>query len=189
MGEYKEKMFTELLENREIMINGDIEEDLIEKVVMNIFKFNQKDDKKEKESKTYNRKDNPIKIYIHTRGGNTLDCSSVVSAILSSKTPVYTYALGKVFSAGFYIFVAGHKRFCQKYSLFLYHGTAMSSGYTSLVKIKDIADAYSVLENDLNRMVENRTKISKGYLEKIKHREWFITSKEALDLGIVHKII
>lgn len=85
----------------------------------------EKDDKGEAKEKEYKRE--PIKIYINSYGGNLYDMWSLIDIILNSKTPIYTYCTGYAMSAGFKIFLAGHKRFVSKHATLLYH---QLSGWT-----------------------------------------------------------
>lgn len=85
----------------------------------------EKDDKGEAKEKEYKRE--PIKIYINSYGGNLYDMWSLIDIILNSKTPIYTYCKGYAMSAGFKIFLAGHKRFVSKHATLLYH---QLSGWT-----------------------------------------------------------
>ena len=79
----------------------------------------QEDDEKDEKEKDYNRE--PIKLYINSYGGSIYDMWGLIDVILNSKTPIYTYCTGYAMSAAFKIFLAGHKRYCYKHSIFMYH--------------------------------------------------------------------
>lgn len=158
----------ELLEERKIIINGDVNSNIIECAVMQILRWNEEDSAAE-DSKTYKREDNPIRIYINSPGGRSWECFALVSAISTSKTPVYTYALGYVGSAAFIIFVVGKKRFTQPYSRFLYHDCASLYGG----KTEEIEESLIDMKKTsllLQGIVKQHTKIPQKTLDKI-HRE------------------
>lgn len=158
----------EFLDNRTIIINGIVNSNIIECAVMQIIKWNEEDNIEE-DSKSYKREDHPIKIYLNSPGGRSWECFSLVSAISTSKTPVYTYALGYVGSAAFVIFVVGKKRFAQPYSRFLYHDCAGGSdGKTGEMEeyLVDMKKTSFLLQG----IVKQHTKIPQKTLDKI-HRE------------------
>lgn len=110
------------LEDRVIWIDDGIDESVLE-VSKLIMRFN-------KEDTNIPIKDRkPIKLLIYSYGGDGNVCFSLLDIIALSKTPVYTYNMGIAMSAGFLILLAGHKRFCTKYSTALAHsGSGGTSG-------------------------------------------------------------
>ena len=56
----------------------------------------------------------PIKIFIDSPGGDLVATFTMINAIKLSKTPVYTINIGAAYSGGFFIFLAGHKRFAYE---------------------------------------------------------------------------
>src|ERR1039457_5258886 len=98
--ELRDKILEDNLVNRKLVINGAINEAVVDLITLQIFKFNEEDDESEFEQlkfteqyRTFDRASDPIKIYINSPGGEVLPSLSVISAIESSKTPVETYAL------------------------------------------------------------------------------------------------
>lgn len=63
----------------------------------------------------------PIKLLINSYGGSLDSCLHFIDTLLLSKTPVYTYNVGVAMSAGFYIMLAGSKRFAYPNAQFLIH--------------------------------------------------------------------
>lgn len=182
---FKEKIWATQLQTRQILISGDIKEDLIEKAVIQIFNFNQIDDEMRLES----QERQPVLIYINSSGGLLDEAFSLVSAIESSRTPVITVALGKAYSAGFLILLAGHKRFAQKYSTLMYHqGSAGVVGEFN--RMIEYAKHWESCQTEIEEYVLKQTKIKKKKLQDIfSHKQdWYIKSKEALELGIIHGI-
>lgn len=158
----------ELLEDRKIIINGIVDSNIIECAVMQIIKWNEEDSILS-DSKTYNRDDHPIKIYINSPGGRSWECFSLVSAISTSKTPVFTYALGYVGSAAFMIFIVGKKRFAQPYSRFLYHDCS-GGCFGKYEEVEEYLIDMKQTSLLLQGIVKQYTKITQKMLDKI-HKE------------------
>ncbi len=132
----------------------------------------------------------PIKIYIDSYGGAVYQCFGLLSVIDKSKTPVHTIVTGAAMSCGFMILISGHKRFAYELATPLYH--QVSTGFSG--KLKDMEE--DLIETQrLQTMIEEitlkKTKIKKPKLEKIFKRkiDWFMSAKEAKDLGVVDEII
>lgn len=190
LGSIAEDARKEFLDRRMLILNKDIDEDVIETVVMQIYKFNDEDSMREELEKNYNREDNPIQIYINTYGGLTYEMLSIISAIESSKTPVYTIGLGKIMSAGFGILVAGHSRACQKYSTLMWHqGSTMVSG--KFMDIKEGHEENERLQAVVDEILISKTKLTKKHLDDIYNNrsDKYFSAEQALKMGIVDIII
>lgn len=188
---FKQNVASHYLEQRIIIINDVVEDDVIEKVVLPILSFNEEDDELEETVKGYDRTDNPIKIYIHTVGGGAHETLSIISAITSSKTPVETIALGHANSAGFFILVSGHKRSIQKYSRLCYHQVQTFPSGGPVRMVDENLDESKMLQDMFTSLVLERTKIPKHKLEECNERrsDWYMGAEEALSFGIVDEII
>ena len=93
-------------------------------------------------------------------------------------------------SAGFQIFLAGHKRFASTHSTFLYHQLSgvRRGKYQDLVEDRVEVD---YLQASIEKFVVERTKITQVRLDenKAKKQDWYIHLEEALALGIVTDIL
>jgi len=167
--EILDKTHLEFLKDRTIIIKGTIDDRLIEGAVMQIIKWNEEDDLIESDSKGYDRKECPIKIYIHSIGGIVTSSLALISAMATSKTPVYTYALGIVASAAFMIFVVGHKRFIQPYSILMYHDMTGGGIGKTQEREEDVIEQKKLVLIYQGILLKY-TKITQKMLDKI-HRE------------------
>ena len=170
-------------ENRHLYLNGKVDSDAIGQIVYHILRYNRID----KGIPVQDRK--PIVLYINTPGGNVVDGYSIVDAILSSKTPVYTVNLGECSSMGSIIFIVGHKRFAMQHSEFLIHeGSVCCIDNTS--KAKELIDFEAGDISDMTReLILSKTKISRWMYAKKYKTEWYFLPKEAKKLGVVDYII
>lgn len=187
-GSIQEKVWASQLTQKEILINGEIKEDIIEKAVIHIFNFNKIDDENEATAVGYERE--PIFIYINSPGGYLDEAFSLISAIESSKTPVVTVGLGKCFSAAFLILLSGHVRVTQKYTNLMYHqGSGGFSG--EFGKHYEYVEHYKNCQDQVEKYVLEKSKIKKKKLDEVfkSKTDWFITPQEAQELGIIDEIV
>lgn len=130
----------------------------------------------------------PIKVYIHSPGGYLTSTFTMIDAIEMSKTPVYTIAVGEVYSGGFFTFLAGHKKFAYPHASFLYHEGATSNGGDAN-KFRNFAKFYEVQLKQLRQIVLDNSSISEEEYEKHIKDDWWLTAEEAVNYGIVDEII
>jgi ATP-dependent Clp protease, protease subunit len=179
-------------QNREIIINGVIDESIVEKLVMQIHMFNGADDVGEKE---YERleisgfKREPITIFIHSPGGGVGCAFAAVSAIEASKTPITTVAVGEAMSGGFLILLAGHTRYAQRYATLMYH--ELSSGTSGKsTEVREYGEYLERLQQRISDYVLFNSEIPEEKLEEchMRKQDWYMDTYEALEYGIVDGI-
>ena len=132
----------------------------------------------------------PIKFYIDSYGGYVYQCMGLLGIMENSKTPIHTIVTGCAMSCGFMISISGHERFGYKNSTYLYH--QVSSG--AIGKAKDMEE--EIIETKrLQKMIEKitleKTHISKEKLKEVYDgkRDWFMSTTEALKLGVIDKVL
>lgn len=182
------KVYSDQLNFREILITGDITDTLIERAVIPIINFNRHDEACESKIKDYVRE--PIKLLINSSGGLVDACMALVSTIKASKTPIHTIVLGKAYSAGFLILIAGHERYAQRYARVMMHPG--SGGYVgSIPSILKHAHSVYELQERVNDYVVENTLISKADMDEMTEHEedWYMYAEEALCAGVVDGII
>lgn len=130
----------------------------------------------------------PIKILIHSYGGELNISLSLINLMSISKTPIITINLGQNASAAGLIFLAGHKRLVMPGSKILIHEGGLSlQGQTTQI-IENI-EAHKKVEKEIDDYILSKTKIDKKLYTKKKKIEWFINDVEAIELGIADEII
>jgi ATP-dependent Clp protease protease subunit len=168
---------------RKILLSDEITSSSVEKIINTIFSINYDDDQKEEEYKDFKRE--PILLFINTNGGNAYDALALGDVIHQSKTPVYTIALGWCMSAGFLIYLFGHKKFVGYNSTLMYHDVSMGmKGKSEYIKqelseMKRIADI-------MNTIIVSNSKVELKDLQDYINRkaEWYIEAVRALDLHL-----
>lgn len=170
------------LNDRRIIINQEITDELLESVCLMILKWNA-DDKNipsDKRKKIY--------IYINSDGGDCVFGTQILSTIECSKTPVVTIGFSKCASMASYILAAGKERYCFSNTIILYHD-GQAGYYTSGNKGKDIQKFYDTLDKRMTEFMIKHTNMSREFLDDIKDREYYMFPDEAKELGLIDKII
>lgn len=168
--------------NRNIVLT-DIDASIGDSVNSYIQFFNRVD----QEKKIDVNKRTPIKIYIDSNGGNLEACFTIIDAITMSKTPVWTINIGKAYSAGFFIFITGHKRFAYPNSSFLFH-EGSTGIYQDANKFKNYADFYKQQLERLRAITLKHTQIEPEEYDKHVKDDWWFNVDEALKYGVTDKI-
>jgi ATP-dependent Clp protease, protease subunit len=179
-----ELLYAEQLENRELYLPIEIDDGVIAEIVEHIFRYNKEDN--DKGIAVEERK--PVKIFINCYGGDVHACFSVIETIKLSKTPVYTYNVGKAFSAGGLILMAGHKRFTYKDAVVLIHqGSSGAQGTTG--QVVDQVEFQKRMEERIKEYILTTTKITpEQYKDKYKE-EWFFFGDESIEFGVTDELV
>jgi ATP-dependent Clp protease protease subunit len=166
---------------REIFINDYIDEELIE-YSYQIIKWNKYDKNKKVEEKV------PIKIFINTNGGCLNSTLNFINTIKLSKTPVWTIAMGKAYSAGGLLLMAGSRRLIFPDTTVLIHdGSTGAFGDTG--KVIDNLEFTQKQEERVKKYILANTKITPKLYEKNYRRDWWLFAEECIELSIADSII
>ena len=171
------------LDERRLYINGIITDEILDSIGYHILRYNRLDKNIEKEKRI------PIVLYINTDGGDIYTGNALISIIRNSITPVHTVNLGRCFSMGFLIFIAGEKRYTLDNGIFLHHDGS-NGGFDSSAKLVDrIEFEKNVIEKKIKDYVVERTKITPKSYDKNYRREWYMDAEKALELHITDYVI
>ena len=169
------------LSQREIFWNREVDEELVE-FSHQIIQWNKDDKGIPIENRI------PIKIFINTVGGCLNSIMNFANVVKLSKTPVYTIGMGKIYSAGFLMLIAGTKRFCFKNSEGLLHSGSFGI-INSTEKVMDYIEHTKKVEKSLKEYVVDNTKITQKEYEKRYRDEWFMLATDMLKHGVVDCVI
>lgn len=141
------------LKKREIVWNEDIDDNTID-IALYIRKWNAEDKGIAPEERI------PIKIFINSDGGSVETVLHVIDMIQLSKTPVYTIGMGRVYSAGGLLLMAGHRRYVFPHTSCLIHdGSSCAVG--SIGKMLDNLEFTKKLEQRMRDYILSRTHITR----------------------------
>lgn len=165
-----------------------INQDSVQELIKAIAEINAIDDDKSSHFKKYKRK--PIQIIFNTNGGSVYEGLGLISAIQWSKTPVHITVMGRAMSMGLFILAVANKRMMSSYSTLMYHQISTAS-WDKIEGLKATLQEGERLEKVCETILFKHTKITPKHLESYKQqkKEWYITPKEALKLGIVDKLV
>lgn len=188
----QDKVWSEQLQNREIIINGVIDGRVIEKVVIQIQNINAADDQQEREfekAELSGFKREPITVFIASPGGDVSYSFAVVSAIEASKTPVTTVVLGEAMSGGFLILLAGHARYMQRHATIMAHELSSGKGGKA-TEVREYGEYLTKLQTRINTYITENSYITKAQLDEchLRKQDWYMDLVEAIELGVVDGI-
>lgn len=130
----------------------------------------------------------PIKVFIDSPGGDVVFMWSIINVIEISKTPVWTIDYSTAYSAAAEILASGHKRFALPGSHVMIHlGSCAYAGDAANVEAtKKYFDSLS--KKTVDHLLK-RTKIEPKMFKKKTLTDWFLDENDALENGVVDKII
>lgn len=177
-----EELYREYLDDRILILNDEISENVIEDYIMYILKWNRDD----KNIPADVRK--PIRFYISSPGGSVFDANILCDIIAQSKTPVIGIGLDLIASAAYLIYLACHIRYSFKNSVFLQHEGEMSIE-NSRSKFKQTAEFFDSQEKTAKEYILSRTNMTPEFYDEIYEQEFWMTADKAKSLGVVDYII
>jgi ATP-dependent Clp protease protease subunit len=129
-----------LLDSHVFFLNGDIEEENIDRCIKWI------------EYENIDTKDKMLTLYVNTTGGDLYQALALIDIMRTSKHPIRTIGLGSIMSSGFLIFVCGTKgeRYIAPNAGIMCH--QLSDDITE--KYHDIKSAVKEVENCNARMIK-----------------------------------
>ena len=169
------------LKRREIFWNTEIDDTVVD-LSLYILRWNEED----KGKPVGERK--PIKIFINSDGGDLTAVMNLVDVIRLSVTPVITVGMGRVYSAGGYLFMAGHRRYVFPNTSCLIHD-GYAGSYGDAGKSLDNADFIRRLHERVRSFVLERTRITPEKYDANFRKDWFILSDEMVALGVADEVI
>ena len=175
------------LSTRTLYFSSDVSNESLADICQAIIFINKADDAARQRNPHYVAK--PIHLYINSFGGWVDEMWNLISLIEASKTPVYTYCTGYAMSAGFMIFISGHKRFISRHARLMYHQISGGS-YGTYQDMKESIEESELLHRHGEEYVASHTKIPMKKLVEIRERkkDWFIRADEAIRLGCADEV-
>ena len=177
-GERAYDIYSRLLKDRIIFL-GDGVDDHVANIIIAQLLFLESQDK---------TKD--IKLYINSPGGSVTAGLAIIDTMNLIKPDVATICVGMAASMGAMLLSAGKKgkRFALPNSEVMIHQVmGGAEGQASDIKIR--AERIIKMKDMLNRMLAENTGKPLAKVEKDTDRDYFMSAEEALEYGIIDKII
>ena len=176
-GERSYDIFSRLLKNRIILLTGEIDDNLASSIVAQILYLD-----------SLNNDD--ISIYINSPGGSVTAGMAIYDTINFIKSDVSTICLGMAASMGAFLLSSGTKgkRYILPNAEVMIH-QPLGGAQGQATEIKIAAEHILKLRDKLNNILSKNTNQSLDRIKEDTERDNFMDSKEALEYGIVDKII
>lgn len=173
------------LDKLRVITLGDINNENVCDIINFIYNINEED------INVATSKRQPIQLIINSPGGTVYDGIGIIDTIETSLTPIYTYVHGQAQSMAFAIATAGHYRYAGKRATFMYHQVSWEMAQEKLIHHEQEVKEGKRLWEVYDEIVLSNTKILPKQLKQIhkERKEWYITSEEALELGIIDEIL
>ena len=170
-------IYSRLLKDRIIIINGEITNDLANSVVAQLLFLD-----------SLNNED--ISIYINSPGGSVTDGMAIYDTMNFINSDVSTIGMGMCASMGAFLLSSGTKG--KRYILpncevMIHQPLGGAKGQATDIKIA--AEHILKTKDKLNKILSNNTGKSLDIIEKDTDRDNFMNSKDAFKYGIIDEII
>jgi ATP-dependent protease ClpP protease subunit len=163
--------------NRTIQLYDLINSETVSQVIPEIIRLNIED------------RSEPIHLLIDSGGGYMLDSFALLSAMKSSKAPIYTYTYGYCMSAAVPPYLAGEKRYAGEFATFMLHQPKEPLGEDKYFVMENRLEETKRLMNNRIKYITSRCRVTELDFEMHKYIDWFMDVNEAIEYGIVDAII
>lgn len=177
-GERAYDIFSRLLKERIIFLTGEINDNVSSLIISQLLFL---------ESENQNK---DISIYINSNGGSVTSGLSIYDTMQFIKPDISTISIGQSCSMGALLLAAGNKN--KRYSLpnsriMIHQPLGGFQGQASDIKIH--ANEILNTKKKLNLILSKHTGKSVDLIEKDTERDNFMSPEEALNYGLIDKII
>ncbi|HYK74011.1 MAG TPA: ATP-dependent Clp endopeptidase proteolytic subunit ClpP [Pseudoneobacillus sp.] len=177
-GERSYDIFSRLLKDRIIIIGDEINDQVANSVIAQLL---------------FLEADNPekdISIYINSPGGSTTAGFAIFDTMEHIKPEVSTICIGMAASFGAMLLLAGTKgkRYALPNSEIMIH-QPLGGARGQATEIEISARRILKLRQQVNEIIAERTGQSVEKIAKDTDRDYFMSAQEALEYGIIDKII
>ena len=177
-GERVYDIYSRLLKDRIIFLGGPIDDNVANTVIAQLLFLEGQDPKKD------------IMIYINSPGGTVTGTMATYDTMQFVKCDISTVCVGMAASGAAVILAGGKKgkRFALPNSEILIHQVmGGAEGQATDVKIR--AEHILKIKDKLNKILAEHTRQPITKIEKDTDRDYFMTAREAVEYGLVDKII
>ena len=176
-GERAYDIYSRLLKDRIIILTGEIDDNVANIIVGQLLYLD-----------SLNNDD--ISLYINSPGGSITSGMAIYDTMNFIKSDVSTICLGMAASMGAFLLSSGKvgKRFCLPNSEVMIH-QPLGGASGQAIEIKIAAERIIRLRNKINKILANNTKQDLKTIEADTDRDHFLTAKEALNYGIIDKVL
>ncbi|CAH1210328.1 ATP-dependent Clp protease proteolytic subunit [Paenibacillus plantiphilus] len=177
-GERSYDIYSRLLKDRIIMVNGEIEDNMANSIVAQLLFLEA--DQSEKD----------IQLYINSPGGSVTAGFAIYDTMQFIRSDVSTICMGLAASFGAILLAGGTKgkRFALPSSEVMIH-QPLGGARGQAADIQIHANWILKTREKINRLLAHHTGQTEDRIEKDSDRDRFMSAQDAVDYGLVDKII
>jgi len=131
----------------------------------------------------------PIFLVINSPGGSVSDGMAIIDAIRGIRSPVVTFITGEACSMAGLISITGDERWISHTAYWMGHDLSGGIGGDYTTKVIDRAKYLERYQKLLNDLMRDYTKLTDRDIQKATHGELWLSAYEALEKGIVDKVV
>lgn len=173
--------FHQLIHNRTIVYNQEVDESIIESLYLPLKDF---------ENDTNNK---PVTLILNSPGGSITDSLFICNYIDNYSKPLNIIVPAYACSMGTIILCAGNDnpnvtKYCYPFSFGLFHSgqTAVSGEATS---VEDTIFFNKAIDDMIKQYIIKHTKITEELYNMHHRKQWYLSAEEMKTYGLVDKII
>ena len=178
-GERAYDIFSRLLRDRIVVVNGQIEDNLAGLVIAQLLFLSAEDSKRE------------INMYINSPGGSIYAGMGIYDTMRVLPCPIATTCVGYAASFGTILLMAGDKgkRYAMPHARIHMHQPLQGglSGQATDIDIHAREILYQ--REELNQIINKHTGQSLERIKRDTDRDFFMSAKEALEYGIIDEVL
>ena len=178
-GERSYDIYSRLLKDRIILLNSGIDDQIAGLVVAQLIFLEAEDPDKD------------IQLYINSPGGSITSGMAIYDTMQYIKPDVSTICVGMAASMGAFLLGAGakNKRFALPSAEIMIHQPLSQGISGQATDIKIAADRIIQMRENLNRIMADYTGQDLEKIQKDTDRDFFMTSSEAKEYGIIDQVV
>lgn len=177
-GERSYDIFSRLLRDRIIFLSGEIDDTVANLVVAQLIFLEAEDPDKD------------IYLYINSPGGSITAGMAIYDTMQYIKCDVSTICIGMAASMGAFLMAAGQKgkrKALPNSEIMIHQPLGGMQGQATDIAIH--AQRIIAIKDKMNKILSERTGQTLKKVQKDVERDYFMTSEEALEYGIIDEII
>lgn len=176
-GERAFDIYSRLLKDRIIILTGEIDDNVANIVVAQLLYLD-------------SINNNDISLYINSPGGSVTAGMAIYDTMNFIKSDVSTICLGMAASMGAFLLSSGEKgkRYCLPNSEVMIH-QPLGGASGQATEIKIAAEHILKIKEKLNKILSINTNKDIKTIEKDTERDNYLSSEEALNYGLIDKIL
>lgn len=175
-GERSYDLYSRLLKERIIFVNGHVEPVMANLIVSQLIFLESESPEK------------PITLYINSPGGSVSDGLSIVDTMNFISCPVNTICMGMAASMGAVILACGEKRFALPHSRVMIHQP--SAGFSGQESDVDIyLQLFEESKRILTQIIADRCGQPFETVLKDMERDKYLNVNQALEYGIIDEVV